>query len=79
LQDILKVKRHTSNWCHLALGAICNKPGYVTKVMQGGGQEINVMLNWGHENSDIIGIERGKNQWNSSPKLLYASLVDGFA
>jgi hypothetical protein len=62
----------------LDLCAICNKPGDITKVMKGGGQEIDVTLDWGHENGGIIGVKRGRDHGDSSPKLLNAPLLGGF-
>jgi hypothetical protein len=53
---MIKVKAHTSNGSHLTFGAIGNKHGDVPKLVQSGSKEVDVILNWGHENSDIIGI-----------------------
>jgi hypothetical protein len=46
--------------------------------MKGGGQEIDVTLDWAHENGSIIGVKRGTDHGDSSPKLLNAPLLGGF-
>jgi hypothetical protein len=63
---VVKIKTHTSNWSHLTLIAIGYKLGDFTKMMQGGGKEVGIILLGHHENSGIIGIKRRTN-CGSSP------------